>query len=246
MLISFTQCKKRDAPIDRNDQDVKIGKLIDVKLKTVLDSTILDSVLFLNNYKTLDSLQNEVLAGLIKGKNSYRCKIIILKDSAQHLFSSTNGTLYISSGLLRNLESFSELQALILHQFNHVLNHDISDFLIEKYGVETFNMAALARDLYNLSDIENDVQHIVFDFMQERVADEDCDSIMSVLNQNDALPLAYMSLGLGGKLGNLNFFNMHFNYKGRVNELLYRAIHTAPPGASEIAAYHFFLSNLPS
>lgn len=240
------QCMKRDAPINRNDQDIKIGKLIDLKLKKSLDSFILDSVQYLKNYKSLDSIQHDVLDKLSKDQNPYHYKIILLKDSTQRLFSSTNGTLYISSGLLRNLESFKELQALILHQFNHVMNHDISDFLIEKYGIEIFNMAALARDVYNLTDVENDVQHIEFDFMQERNADEACDSIMKNLNRNDALPLAYLSLGLGGKQGNLNFFTMHFNYIGRVNELLYRATKAAPPSAVDVTAYHFFLSNLPN
>ncbi len=237
---------KRDAPINRNNQDIKIGNLIDAKLQTVFDSTTLDSVQYLRNYKTLDSLQNEVLTSIINDPNSFKCKIILLNDSTQRLFSSTNGTLYISSGLLRNLESYKELQALILHQFNHVLHHDISDFLIDKYGVETFNMAALALDLYNLSEIENDVQYIEFNFMQERVADEACDSIMNILNHHDALPLAYLSLGLGSKIGNLNFFKMHYNYIGRVNELLYRATHTSVSSASDILAYHYFLSNLPN
>lgn len=240
------QCMKRDAPINRNDQDIKIGKLIDFKLRKSLDTLILDSVQYIKNYKSLDSVQHDVLDKLSKEQNPFQYKIILLKDSTQRLFSSTNGTLYISTGLLRNLESYKELQALILHQFNHLMNHDISDFLIEKYSIETFNMAALARDLYNLTDIENDVQHIAFNFTQERIADEACDSIMKNLNRNDALPLAYLSLGLGGKQGNLNFFKMHFNYLGRVNELLYRATKAAPPSAVDITAYHYFLSSLPN
>lgn len=237
---------KNDATINRSNQEIQIGNLIDKKLKVNLEPLIIDSAQFKLNYFSLDSVQHLVLGNLNADQNPYHFKIILLKDSLQQLFSSTNGTLYISSGLLRTLESFQEVQALMLHQFYHVAHHHISDYLITKYGIETYNMAALARDIYNLNEVEIDVQNIEYNFMEERQADADSDSLLNKLERNDALPLAYLSLGLGTKQGNLNFFKMHYNYVGRVNELLSRAEQATLPTSADIISYHYFLSKLPN
>ncbi len=247
LLLLLTRCRKEEYVI-LNVKEVRIGNLIDEKLKVKLASTIMDSASYYKVYATLDTIQNLINANMHSLFSVYPKKIVVLNDSVYLMIISPNGTIYLSTGLMKSLLTQEELYALICHSYYHVLQKDISGILVSKYGSNAFDDAYFAKDISTMPGAENEVLNESFSAKSEQSADDSCLAILAKTfggTEAHVLPLAYININFSSEHLTKAFYFTHPNYDHRVVYLMLRTPTLPVDYQRKIDAYDTFLTLLP-
>lgn len=226
-------------------QKIKLGNLIDERIDLVLSSKYIDSASFPEAHAILKRNLDLLEPSLQNFFNFYNPAFQVFNDSAKLMFTSPNGKIYVSTGLLRTLQTFDELQAVMCHCLHHVDNYDIITVIDRKYGQNAFEAAYYSRDLGKLPDIENTIINATFDSDMEREADDYCNGIMKGMAQDKALALAYINLYFSFHQQDTDFFLSHHNYDNRIYNLLLNTSANSADYPAKIASYEQFLKLIP-
>lgn len=244
MLFLFTQCNKEDAYLILDVKEVRIGNLIDAKLKVDFSSVILDSTIYPNVYGDIRISQNVLKTPMMTFFDAYSDQIIILTDSVPRIFVNINGNIYLTTSLLKSIQTFDELSALFGHCYFHVQHHDITKEIIKKYGYENYDKAYFAKNISSLVGIEKLVTEAVFTTPEERLADDSCLSVLTRLETSKVLALSLINLNFSAG-SNIGFFAMHPNYEGRIASLMQRSSPVLNNYTMKMEEYEIFLKQLP-
>ncbi len=242
--LVFFQCKK-DKPMFTAIQKIKLGNLIDDRMDQLMSAKYIDSASFPEAYNLILSNLNKLQPSLQNFFNFYNPRFRVFNDSAKLMFTSPNGKIYMSTGILRTLQTFDELQAIMCHCLHHVDNYDIITVIDRKYGVNAFEAAYYSRDLGKLPDIENTIINATFDSDMERESDDYCNTVMKSMSQDKALALAYINLYFSFHQQDTDFFLSHHNYDNRIYNLLLNTSSNGADYRAKIADYEKFLKLIP-
>lgn len=136
---------------------------------------ILDSSSNVTAYKYLYAIRDRILnSGRVTHKNDFSWRLRIIKDdSTLNAFCTPGGYIYVYTGLIKYLDSESELAGVLAHEIGHAdLRHSTSQ-MTKSYGVETLLGLIGGKDDYALlKNITESIVGLKFSRLNESDADE--------------------------------------------------------------------------
>lgn len=182
-LFAFSSCKK-----DEPDQLVTISKddyneeemntiserLSDEFLNHPDEFPILSENNFSAAYGYVRQLMNTMVnTSLVENRSTLNWDFVILQDDASHRsFGLPNGTIHMTTGLLKMMENESQFAALLSHEIYYLDNNLIMPTLVDEYGGKIFGDMLLNKPVESSGEIAMRIKEMSFESPVVESADE--------------------------------------------------------------------------
>ncbi|GAA4386625.1 hypothetical protein GCM10023186_31490 [Hymenobacter koreensis] len=125
-------------------------------------------------YRALDNVVQRVLnSGQVQYRNEFKWDVKIIKDdNVQNAFASPGGHIYVFSGLIKFLDTESQLAGVLGHEMAHADRRHTSRQLQNEYGISLLLSVVLGENPGQLAQIAAGLGTLKFGRDFEREADE--------------------------------------------------------------------------
>lgn len=134
----------------------------------------LDSVSNVQAYAYLYSMRDIILqSNDVAFKNRFVWRLrIIRNDSVLNAFCTPGGYIYMYTGLIKYLDSASQLAGVLGHEIAHADKRHSTDALTRQYGISLLLQVVLGNNAGALTQIANGLLNLSYSRAAEREADE--------------------------------------------------------------------------
>lgn len=157
-VLAFTyisRCNKdKGFNIYKIEDDIKLGSNLSQQISAnPTQYPILDPQKYINAYKHLNRITNNILnSGKVANKNKFVWQVRIIKDDKTlNAFCAPGGYIYVYTGIIKYLDTESQLAGVLGHEIAHADLRHSSEKLTQQYGTELI----LALLLGGNSDYQN-------------------------------------------------------------------------------------------
>ncbi|WP_400190978.1 M48 family metalloprotease [Hymenobacter sp. B81] len=125
-------------------------------------------------YQALDAVVQRVLnSGQVQYRNEFAWDVKIIKDdNVQNAFASPGGHIYVFTGLIKYLDTESQLAGILGHEMAHADRRHTSRQLQNEYGINLLLSVVLGENPNQLAQIAAGLGTLKFGRDFEREADE--------------------------------------------------------------------------
>ena len=183
LLVLVFSCKKEDDP-DKQDNDINLFSISDDKalgadFAQQIESPgsgydVLDSSQFPEPYKHLYRIRSEILnSGKVRYKEEFLWRTRIIRDDATlNAFCTPGGYIYVYTGLIKFLDTESQLAGVMAHEIAHADRRHSTDQLTKRYGLSVLFNLVFGEDPNLLAEIAANLVNLSFSREDESEADE--------------------------------------------------------------------------
>ena len=176
LAVIWFACAKPPVVIDsyfNAEQELQLGNLVQSEI--IADQQhfkVVDTNTYTSAYYYLNGLLDTVLEHTVGAKQAYyRFRIYLMNDSSIRIFGLSNGSIFISTGLIKLLPTEEQLIGILSHQVNHILLKDAINVVSDHYGVYYLNVALVYNNLYSLGSAHEIIGNSKYSYTQELKAD---------------------------------------------------------------------------
>jgi beta-barrel assembly-enhancing protease len=173
-LLALTGCSSLSSLIPV-EFDKSIGSQFAAQIESDTYSTeILDSVKYAHVYTYVKNIRNEIInSDDINYKNDFPYTVKIIKDdSTLNAFCVPGGYIYVYTGLLKYLDSESELAGVMAHEIAHAEKRHSVEQIAKKSGIALVLSYFLGSDMSDLVNVGTELLALNFSRSDEKEADE--------------------------------------------------------------------------
>jgi beta-barrel assembly-enhancing protease len=116
----------------------KLAAKVSVKTEQQLGDAAYDAMGFVDMEDKEASLVLNDFFGAMDVPSAYNIRITVVKDNVVNAFALPGGRIVVYSALLKQMESYPELAALLSHEFTHVNNKHSTKSIFRRLGSKVF------------------------------------------------------------------------------------------------------------
>jgi beta-barrel assembly-enhancing protease len=139
LTSSSQKYKKEIAKISKNTKtkEKKTRKQFALETNFVLDDMLQSGLVIFNDKITL--YLNEVVSNLVQPNEPKfsKLKVYTLRSSAVNAFATARGEVFVTLGLLAQMENEAQLAFILCHELTHVEEQHSLEFYLETHGVKS-------------------------------------------------------------------------------------------------------------
>lgn len=177
-MLAFTNCSKSDGGevnIFSIEDDKTLGKQLEDEIAADPQQyPILDPVKYAKAYEHLGRIVNTILnSGQVNHKDDFEWTFkIIQNDSVLNAFAGPGGKIYVYTGIIKYLDSETQLAGVLGHEIAHADRRHVTDQLTKAYGVSLLLDVVLGKNHGTLADIAANLAFLKFSRNAEAEADK--------------------------------------------------------------------------
>ncbi len=141
LLVFFTSCEKDVPDLFSLADEKELGSVLDETFENDSSYVILSRSQYTQSYSYADTVLQQLVNAqtadssfLIDNRESFDWKITIIRDSEIHAFASTGGNLYVTTGMIKVLETVDQFAGLVAHFVSHMDERDITKQLLNEFS----------------------------------------------------------------------------------------------------------------
>lgn len=176
LVVFWCACSKPPATIYsyfNQEQELQLGNLLQGEI--IADQqhfNVIDTNTYPLVYSYLDGLLDTVVLHTNEAVNSYyRFKVFLMADSSIRIFGLSNGSIFVSTGLIKLLPTEEQLVGILSHQVNHIIFKDAINVVSDHYGVYYLHVALVNNNLFSLGTANEIIGNSKYSYTQELKAD---------------------------------------------------------------------------
>jgi predicted Zn-dependent protease len=237
-----------DANLYKVEDDVKFGRQLSLEIANKpAQYKILDTARYKVAYQHLQRIVQTILnSGKLKHKDIFKWEVkIIHDDNILNAFCAPGGFIYVYTGLIKFLDSESELAGVMGHEIAHAdLRHSTRQ-MTAKYGLDMLVTILMGGERDQLTQIASNITSLAYS--REHETEADLASVAYLCGtEYDARGTAgfFEKLMQQGKTGNNpEFLSTHPNPENRVENIHQEANKMGCPSTSLTQDRYLALKN---
>lgn len=178
LVLSISACEKNPPPdtsVFTLQDEIKLGyKLNEYILNHPGEYPILEADSFGNVYGFINEASNMLIStGNLTYENEFSWDVTILNDDkSARAFSLPGGYVYLSTGLLKYLSTYSEMLSVLGHEMAYADKHLSRDYLAEQFGLTVLVDVSIGTNQSLTSDLINKLLQTAYTSDMTKIADE--------------------------------------------------------------------------
>lgn len=176
LFLLFSSCGNVGEKLNifKLEDDIKLGAQLSSYIES--DSSgieLLDTSTYLQAYAHLNRIKNRIInSGKLKHKDDFLWRArIIRNDSMINAFATPRGYMYVTTGLIKFLDSEDQFAGVMAHEIAHADRRHSTAMLTKVYGLTFLFNIILGNDNQMISHITQNLLSLNF----SRGAEEDAD-----------------------------------------------------------------------